>query len=139
MALQLLRRGGCSRAASACVARAVASARGFSKSGPSEPDAEVVALSNLSTQTIVDALWLNAYPQPYIHGARAMVPGMKVAGRAVTLRFVPHRPDIAVDKPQGVKSPEYVAFELCGPGQVRRTRVHGGCDLKKEVVGVLLL
>ena len=55
--------------------------------------------------------------------------GMRCAGRAVTLRFVPHRPDIAADKPQGVlllvcffqhlkqsdlqvDSPEYVAFEL---------------------------
>jgi hypothetical protein len=36
----------------------------------------------------------------------------------VTLRFVPHRPDLADDKPKGVISAEYVAFELCGPGEV---------------------
>ena len=71
-------------------------------SGPSGPDEEVVALSKISTQSIVDALWLSNYPQPYIHGARPMLPGMTCAGRAVTLRFVPHRPDIASDKPQGV-------------------------------------
>ncbi len=41
-----------------------------------------------------------------------------MAGRAVTLRFVPHRPDLAEDKPKGVNSAEYVAFELCGPGEV---------------------
>jgi regulator of RNase E activity RraA len=41
-----------------------------------------------------------------------------MAGRAVTLRFVPHRPDIAEDKPKGERSAEYVAFELCGPGEV---------------------
>ena len=40
-----------------------------------------------------------------------------MAGRAVTLRFVPHRPDLATDKPKGSDSAEYVAFELCGPGE----------------------
>ena len=41
-----------------------------------------------------------------------------MAGRAVTLRFVPHRPDLASDKPKGADSAEYVAFELCGPENV---------------------
>ena len=41
-----------------------------------------------------------------------------MAGRAVTLRFVPHRPDLAADKPKKEQSAEYVAFELCGPGEV---------------------
>jgi hypothetical protein len=43
---------------------------------------------------------------------------MKCCGRAVTLNFVPARPDIAQDKPPGGKSPEYEAFELCGPKEV---------------------
>jgi regulator of RNase E activity RraA len=51
-------------------------------------------------------------------GARPLAPGMKCVGNAVTVRFVPHRPDIVADKPQGVDSPEYVAFELCGPNEV---------------------
>jgi hypothetical protein len=37
--------------------------------------------------------------------------GKKMAGRAVTVRFVPQRPDIAADKPAGMDSPEYDAFE----------------------------
>ena len=41
-----------------------------------------------------------------------------MAGRAVTLRFVPHRPDLAEDKPKGENSAEYVAIELCGPNEV---------------------
>ena len=45
--------------------------------------------------------------------------GMKCCGRAVTLRMVPQRPDIGADKPAGVASPEYEAFELCGPNEVR--------------------
>ena len=54
----------------------------------------------------------------FIENARPLQPGQKMAGRAVTLRFVPHRPDIAADKPKGELSAEYVAFELCGPGEV---------------------
>ena len=41
-----------------------------------------------------------------------------MAGRAVTLRFVPHRPDIVEDKPKGSDSAEYVAIELCGPYEI---------------------
>lgn len=37
---------------------------------------------------------------------------MKTVGRAVTLRFVPARPDIAQQKPPGMESPEYEAFEV---------------------------
>ena len=33
-------------------------------------------------------------------------------------RFVPQRPDIGADKPGGEISPEYEAFELCGPKEV---------------------
>ena len=33
--------------------------------------------------------------------------------------FVPVRPDISADKPPGGDSPEYEAFELCGPREVR--------------------
>ena len=41
-----------------------------------------------------------------------------MVGRAVTLRFVPHRPDILADKLSAEDSPEYVTFELCGPNEV---------------------
>ena len=43
---------------------------------------------------------------------------MKCAGRAVTLQFMGQRPDIAADKPGGVDSPEYEAFEQAGPNEV---------------------
>ena len=86
-------------------------ARSFTATSvPGEADEEVKALSQISTQSIVDALWLNDYPQPYIHGARPMRENMKCAGRAVTLRFVPHRPDVAADKPQGVRTGESSLF-----------------------------
>jgi regulator of RNase E activity RraA len=41
-----------------------------------------------------------------------------MSGRAVTLRFIPHRPDIAEEKPKKEQSAEYVAIELCGPSEV---------------------
>ena len=57
-------------------------------------------------------------PGAHIEGARSLAPGQKCAGRAVTLNFVPQRPDIQADKPPGGESPEYEAFELCGPKEV---------------------
>jgi regulator of RNase E activity RraA len=58
------------------------------------------------------------WPSAQIDGARALDPNMKCCGRAVTLNFVPARPDIAQDKPPGGESPEYEAFEKCGPNEV---------------------
>ena len=58
------------------------------------------------------------WPSAQIDGARPLAKGMKCVGRAVTLNFVPARPDIAQDKPAGGESPEYEAFEKCGPNEV---------------------
>ena len=78
-------------------------------------------LGSLSTQALVDGLWVMGWPSAQIDAARALEPSMKCCGRAVTLDFVPARPDIAQDKPAGGESPEYEAFELCGPNEVRES------------------
>ena len=75
-------------------------------------------LGTLSTQGLIDGLWVMGWPTAYIEGARPLAPGHKCCGRAVTLTMVPQRPDIAADKPKGGASPEYEAFELCGPSSV---------------------
>jgi len=75
-------------------------------------------LKGIPTQTLIDGLWVMGWPMSFIHGAKPLQPGQRMAGRAVTLRFVPHRPDLAADKPKGADSAEYVAFELCGPENV---------------------
>ena len=75
-------------------------------------------LRNIPTQTLIDGLWVMGWPMSYIEGARPLQRGQSMSGRAVTLRFVPHRPDLAQDKPKGDQSAEYVAYELCGPGEV---------------------
>lgn len=81
-------------------------------------DDQIEALRAIPTQTVIDALWAKGYPSTMIEGARPLQTGQHMAGRAVTLRYVPHRPDLAEDKPKGVESAEYVAFELCGPGEI---------------------
>ena len=75
-------------------------------------------LGHLSTQALIDGLWVMGWPPAQIDAARPLSPKMKCVGRAVTLRFVPARPDIAASKPAGEASPEYEAFELCGPNSV---------------------
>jgi regulator of RNase E activity RraA len=85
---------------------------------PPIPDETLKTLRDIPTQTLIDALWVKGWPMSYIKGARPLQLGQKMAGRAVTLRFVPHRPDLAEDKPKGVQSAEYVAIELCGPTEV---------------------
>jgi hypothetical protein len=87
-------------------------------SGGTISDELLDKLGSLSTQALVDGLWVMGWPSAQIDGARPLAPGMKCVGRAVTLNFVPARPDIAQDKPAGGNSPEYEAFELCGPKEV---------------------
>ncbi|MEC8891308.1 MAG: hypothetical protein VX426_06215 [Chloroflexota bacterium] len=81
-------------------------------------DETLNVLKSIPTQTLVDGLWVKGWPSTYVEGARPLQQGQSMAGRAVTLRFVPHRPDLFSDKPKGEDSAEYVAIELCGPGEV---------------------
>merc|ERR1719217_675736 len=75
-------------------------------------------LGTLSTQSLIEGLWVMGWPDAFIEGARGLKNGQKCVGRAVTLNMVPQRPDIAADKPPGGESPEYEAFEKCGPKEV---------------------
>jgi len=93
-------------------------------SGGEISDELLQKLGTLSTQALVDGLWVMGWPSAQIDGARPLAPGMKCLGRAVTLNFVPARPDIAQDKPAGGESPEYEAFEKCGPNEVRTVVKH---------------
>lgn len=76
-------------------------------------------LGQLSTQALIDGLWVMGWPTSHIMGARPLTEGQpKLVGRAVTLQFAPARPDIAADKPGGTESPEYEAFELVNGKEV---------------------
>ena len=85
---------------------------------PHISDETLEVLRAIPTQTLIDAQWVKGWPMSYIEGAVPLQQGQHMAGRAVTLRFVPHRPDLASDKPKGADSAEYVAIEMCGPGEV---------------------
>ena len=85
---------------------------------PHISDETLEVLRAIPTQTLIDAQWVKGWPMSYIEGALPLQQGQRMAGRAVTLRFVPHRPDLAQDKPKGADSAEYVAIEQCGPGEV---------------------
>ena len=85
---------------------------------PHISDETLEVLRAIPTQTLIDAQWVKGWPMSYIQGAVPLQQGQHLAGRAVTLRFVPHRPDLVQDKPKGADSAEYVAIEMCGPGEV---------------------
>jgi len=116
-------------------AAASLSARTFAQ-GPSSggeiSDELLAKLGSLSTQALVDGLWVMGWPSAQIDNARPLSPTMRCVGRAVTLNFVPVRPDIAQDKPPGGESPEYEAFEKCGPNEVL---VMSSCGPEESVGG----
>ena len=74
-------------------------------SGGEISDELLERLGSLSTQALVDGLWVMGWPSAQIDNARPLAPGMKCVGRAVTLNFVPARPDIAADKPPAATAP----------------------------------
>jgi len=98
------------------------SARTFAQgpaSGGVISDELLAKLGSLSTQALVDGLWVMGWPPAQLDKCVPLSSEMKCVGRAVTMNFVPARPDIAADKPPGGESPEYEAFEKCGPNEVR--------------------
>ncbi|MBT4126781.1 MAG: hypothetical protein HOE43_10345 [Chloroflexi bacterium] len=54
----------------------------------------------------------------YMKNLKPLTPGRKIAARARTLSFLPPRPDTAAVLRKGEDSPEFVAMESCGPGDV---------------------
>lgn len=96
------------------------------------------ALRRINTTAVVDTLAQAGYAARYtlMPNLRSMNPGARLVARAVTVRFLPARPDGVADKPAGERSAEYVAFEQAGPGDVvvmeamRSTMMSVGGDIK---------
>ena len=76
------------------------------------------ALRELPSSTALDVLDGMGYVSTQMRGVRTMLPGQKLVGRAVTVRFVPSRPDLRAQVIGGTQSAEYRAMELCGPNDV---------------------
>ena len=69
-------------------------------------------LRRVNSTAVVDTLARNGYAPHYVYmsSIKNLTPGQRLVGRAVTVRFVPARPDAAAEKPPREQSPEYAAF-----------------------------
>jgi len=82
-------------------------------------DQEILAaLRRLPASTLLDAMDGMGNVNCMMRGVHNLLPGRKLAGRAVTMRFVPSRPDLRRQVIGGTGSAEYEAIERCGPGDV---------------------
>jgi 5-oxopent-3-ene-1,2,5-tricarboxylate decarboxylase/2-hydroxyhepta-2,4-diene-1,7-dioate isomerase len=72
----------------------------------------------VAVATVYSALHEMGYDPCFMRGVHARTPGMRLAARARTLRFVPPRPDIKRETQRKADSPEYQAMGSCGPGYV---------------------
>jgi len=76
-------------------------------------------LQRVATATLSTQLFKLGFRNTYLSGLRALSPGLRMVGEAVTLRFVPAREDLAtfehITKPD---YPQRAAIEACKPGQV---------------------
>jgi 5-oxopent-3-ene-1,2,5-tricarboxylate decarboxylase/2-hydroxyhepta-2,4-diene-1,7-dioate isomerase len=82
------------------------------------PDDMVLALRELPAAAALDVLDAMGYTNVQMKGVRSLIPGQKMVGRAVTMRFVPSRPDLRAQVIGGAGSAEYRAMEMCGPDDV---------------------
>ena len=95
-------------------------------------------LRKINSTAVVDTLARNGFEPHHVYMPRLnnMTPGQRLVGRAVTVRFVPARPDADAEKPGGEESPEYAAFEIAGKDDVivmeamRDKRMSIGGDIK---------
>ena len=70
------------------------------------------SLRRLPSSTLLDVLDGKGFTNVLMKGVRSLVPGQKLVGRAVTMRFVPSRPDLRAKVIGGSESAEYRAMEL---------------------------
>ena len=82
------------------------------------PDEILEGLKKLPTATVYNAVKFYGSTLCVCEGLRNFTPGKKMAARAKTLRFLPHRADLKADTASGEGAPEYLAMGKCGPGDV---------------------
>ncbi|VEI13430.1 fumarylacetoacetate hydrolase family protein [Trueperella bialowiezensis] len=74
-------------------------------------------ISNLALATLSSQMRQKGYPNVSIDGVRPQVPGTKLVGRARTLRYVGHRPDL-FKKYGGGYNAQKRAIDTVNPGEV---------------------
>jgi len=79
-------------------------------------DALADRLRAVGTPGLSTALRRRGYHDVFIDGVRPLAPGMRLAGPARTLRFVPFRPDLLAER--GGFNPQKQAFDTVAAGEV---------------------
>ena len=75
----------------------------------------------INTSAFVDVMARQfGYNPRYVlmNNVKPLNDGNRLVARAITVRYLPARPDFDEIKPKNEKSPEYAAFEIAGPGDV---------------------
>ena len=78
-------------------------------------------LKSINTSAFVDVMARQfGYNPRYVlmNNVMPLNDGSRLVARAMTVRYLPARPDFDEMKPKNEKSPEYAAFEIAGPGDV---------------------
>jgi regulator of RNase E activity RraA len=85
-----------------------------------DPDAELcAALRQVSTATLTSQLLRRGFRNTFLFGLQAQRPDLRMAGRALTLRYVPSREDLAFSVDYDNRTNvQRLAVESAGPGQV---------------------
>ncbi len=88
------------------------------------PDSLLEQYQSVSNATVLGKLLQRGYDKTYMNGVRSLAPGRRLVGRAVTLRYLPSRPDLAKRVATGAhgegfnETPRWQALEAMGPGDV---------------------
>jgi 4-hydroxy-4-methyl-2-oxoglutarate aldolase len=96
----------------------------FADGRPKVPDALIDRVRDLSAEEVLAVLPRKEFRNQYADGFRVLHPGKKLAGRAVTVQFMPVRPDLdgvvqAKAKAAGVgRMYNQVAIDMLQPGDV---------------------
>jgi len=79
---------------------------------------------SVSSATVLGRLLQRGYDKTYMNGVHSLAPGRRLVGRAVTLRYLPSRPDLAKRVATGAhgkgfnETPRWQALASLGPGDV---------------------
>lgn len=79
---------------------------------------------SISNATVLGALAKRGYLKVYMNGVHSLAPGRRLVGRAVTLRYLPSRPDLQEHITRGShgegfnETPRWDALEALTPGDV---------------------
>lgn len=103
---------------------------------PTSPNELVQQFLLPSTATLTSVLRKYGLGNTYMHQVSPLRPGMRMAGPAFTLRYIPAREDLNAGEVDNLKDAQRVAIEQLGPGQVFVIDARG--DTRAGTMGAIL-